>query len=200
MSSSCTAKKSKYPNLPSGFYVINPAEGNAEFRIKAYCDMTSKEGTGVTVIGHDSEQRTRVSGYESPGSYRKKIAYKRNMTAIAALTKISKHCEQFIKYQCVHSFIYKHGTYYAWWVSRQGAKMKYWGGAGVHSGSCACQMTNSWAGGYDCNCDANDDPMREDSGFLTDKTTLPVTELRFGDTGNSIEYGYHTLGKLKCWG
>jgi hypothetical protein len=27
-----------------------------------------------------------------------------------------------------------------------------------------------------------------------------VSELRFGDTGGSDEEGYHTLGKLLCWG
>ena len=40
---------------------------------------------------------------------------------------------------------------------------------------------------------------REDSGLLTDKTKLPVKQLRFGDIDNN-EVGYHTLGKLKCYG
>ena len=81
-------------------------------------------------------------------------------------------------------------------------KVQKWstGEGPVFTVDCACRMTKLCARDYDCNCDANDDPMREDSGFLTDKTTLPVTELRFGDTGSSIEYGYHILGKLKCWG
>ena len=34
---------------------------------------------------------------------------------------------------------------------------------------------------------------------LTDKTKLPVKQLRFGDTGGS-DQGYHTLSKLKCYG
>ena len=34
----------------------------------------------------------------------------------------------------------------------------------------------------------------------TDKTTLPVIQLYFGDLGGSTEKGYHTLGKLKCYG
>ena len=78
--------------------------------------------------------------------------------------------------------------------------MNYWGGAAVGSGKCACGMTNSCAGGGNCNCDKNDNVWREDSGYLTDKNTLPVTELRFGDTGESYELGYHTLGKLRSWG
>ena len=53
---------------------------------------------------------------------------------------------------------------------------------------------------FGCNCDANDDVWGEDSGLLTDKTKLPLIQLRFGDTGGSGERGYHKLGKLKCYG
>jgi hypothetical protein len=90
----------------------------------------------------------------------------------------------------------------AWWVSRQGRWMNYWGGAAVNSGKCACGMTNKCDGGGKCNCDKNDSYWHEDNGYLTDKNTLPVTELRFGDTGDgkNNEYGYHTLGQLRCWG
>ncbi|KAL9975012.1 hypothetical protein ACROYT_G012127 [Oculina patagonica] len=79
----------------------------------------------------------------------------------------------------------------------------YWGGASPGSGKCACGMTNSCADlSLPCNCDKNDQVWREDSGLLTDKTHLPVKQLRFGDTGTSgyNEQGYHTLGKLKCYG
>ena len=50
-----------------------------------------------------------------------------------------------------------------------------------------------------CNCDKNDFNWREDSGLLTDKSKLPVIQMRFGDTGVN-ETGYHTLGKLECFG
>ena len=187
--------KTKYPNLPSGLYDIYP-EGIQRASFKVYCDMTSKNGTGVTVIRHDSEVRTRAR------IYNKKIVYQGNMAGIAALISISKHCEQFIKYECLSSHLYL--RFSSWWVSRQGAKMKYWGGAAVNSGKCACGMSNSCIGRYNkCNCDALllfDSQMREDSGYLTDKKTLPVTELHFGDTNYSWQKGYHTLGKLKCWG
>jgi len=85
--------------------------------------------------------------------------------------------------------------------------MLYWGGASPGSRKCACGMTNSCADpSRVCNCDKNDGVWREDSGLLTDKSALPVKELRFGDTGingpNAVadEKGYHTLGKLKCYG
>ena len=64
-------------------------------------------------------------------------------------------------------------------------------------------MTSSCAGyryRIGCNCDMNDYAWREDSGLLTDKTKLPVKQLRFGDTGEWWELGYHTLGKFICYG
>ena len=75
--------------------------------------------------------------------------------------------------------------------------MNYWGGADVDSGKCACGMNNTCANkAKRCNCDKNDSAWRKDSGYLTDKNTLPVNELRFGDTGGDAEEEKHTLGKL----
>ena len=52
-----------------------------------------------------------------------------------------------------------------------------------------------------CNCDgAHHNEWSENSGLLVQKEYLPVSELRFGDTGLAEEEGYHTLGKLLCWG
>ena len=86
-------------------------------------------------------------------------------------------------------------------MSRDGAQMAYWGGAPPGSSKCKCGMTDSCVvKGEVCNCDQNENIWTEDSGNLTDKDTLPVTELRFGDTGDSNEVGYHTLGVLRCWG
>ncbi|CAB3991977.1 Hypothetical predicted protein, partial [Paramuricea clavata] len=197
---SCSALLIKHPSTPSGMYYINPEALGSSTLVQVYCNMTSKNGVGITVIGHDSESRTLVNGYESVGSYQQKIKYNISMEQIVALVKQSKNCEQFIKYECYHSGLW-FSAQCGWWVSRQGSKMNYWGGAAVNSGKCACGMTNSCAkSGGKCNCDKNDYTWREDSGYLTDKNTLPVTELRFGDTGDYSEKGYHTLGKLRCWG
>ena len=184
----------------SSNYYLNPQGLVASPSVKVYCDMTSKNGTGVTVIGHDSESRTLVKGHESQGANKRKITYDISMEQIVAIIKQSKNCEQFIKYECHGSVLLNGNSLFGWWVSRQGSKMNYWGGAAVNSGKCACGMTDSCAGGKICNCDMNDLTWREDSGYLTDKNTLPVTELRFGDLGDPQEAGYHTLGKLRCWG
>ncbi|EDO26105.1 predicted protein [Nematostella vectensis] len=91
------------------------------------------------------------------------------------------------------------GHGYEWWVSRDNVRMNYWGGAIPGSNQCACGMTSSCA--YSGNaCNWNDMRWRSDGGLLTDKASLPVREMRFGDFDSSNEHGYHTLGKLKCYG
>ena len=196
VATSCSVIR-KYVSRVSGNYVIYPDGEGGLAPFTVFCDMTDKSGVGVTVIGHDSESRTHVNGYSGDGSYSRDIHYTGvSLTQLASLTRVSKNCEQFIKYECYGSRIFR-GP--AWWVSRDSAKMTYWGGASIN-GKCACGMTNSCADSrYGCNCDKNDRVWREDSGLLTDKTKLPVKQLRFGDT-YGYQQGYHTLGKLKCYG
>ena len=187
-------------NSVSGKQVIDPDGEGGLAPFTVFCDMTDKSGVGVTVISHDSESRTLVDGYKYAGSYSRDIHYTgASLSQLASITKVSSHCEQFIKYECYDSRLFRNGM--AWWVSRDSEKMTYWGGALPGSGKCACGMTNSCAYSNDgCNCDRNDYVWREDSGLLTDKTKLPVKQLRFGDTGyTSNDQGYHTLGKFKCY-
>ena len=191
-----------YVSTVSRKYVIDPDGEGGLAPFTVYCDMNDKKGVGVTVISHDSESRTNVRGYEDRGSYKRDIHYKgASLSQLASLTTVSSHGEQFIKYDCYHSGFWFDNPY-GWWVSRDSSKMTYWGGASPGSGKSACGMNNSCAARKRCNCDANDQVWREDSGFLTDKTKLPVKQLRFGDTGDKAykENGYHTLGKFKCYG
>ena len=201
--SSCSVIR-KYVSSSSGNYVIDPDGEGGQAPFTVYCDMSDKNGVGVTVVSHDSESRTLVDGYEGYGSYSRSIHYSgASLSQLASLTNVSLHCEQFIKYECYGSVFWL-STRFAWWVSRDSGQMQYWGGASPGSKKCACGMTNSCADPSEaCNCDKNDGVWREDSGLLTDKSTLPVKELRFGDTGvfEAVdEKGYHTLGKLRCYG
>jgi len=206
--SSCSVIR-KYSSSSSGNYVIDPDGEGGLAKFTVYCDMSDKNGVGVTVISHDSESRTLVDGYENDGSYSRSIHYSgASLSQLASLTYVSSNCEQFIKYECYGSVLWFHyPDPSGWWVSRDSSQMLYWGGASPGSRECACGMTNSCADpSRVCNCDKNDGVWREDSGLLNDKSTLPVKELRFGDTGingpNAVadEKGYHTLGKLKCYG
>ena len=190
-----------FPMDTSGYYFIDPdGGGTGEERFKVFCNMTMYNDDGVTVISHDSENRTLVDGYEAGGSYSRNVTYTGvNAAQIATLVRISRECFQFIKFECYEVELF--GRDMAWWVLRDGTKMNYWGGADPDSGNCACGMDDSCVDPkYDCNCDSEKSQWLEDSGFLSDKSTLPVTEMRFGDTGGSNEKGYHTLGKFMCVG
>jgi hypothetical protein len=200
-SSTCSTLMSDEPETPSGYYMIQPNKNEAPFTV--FCDMTDKIGTGVTVVSHDSEESTHVNDYEGAGAYKKSITYNGlTMMQIVNVINASGYCEQFIKWHCKHAGLYFPEGPYAWWVSRQGYKMAYWGWATPGSKKCACGMTNSCVVTTSpCNCDRAPNHYGQwlaDSGFLVDKEYLPVSELRFGDTGDSSEEGYHTLGKLLC--
>ena len=170
-----------------------------------YCDMTDKGGVGVTIIGHDGESRTYVgnipeSGLNNPGCYSKDVIYNGVSTVhLAALTRVSQNCEQFIKFECSRDVDFVPESV-AWWMSRDGRKMNYWGGEGGSANTCACGVTNSCSRGKKCNCHESNRGWTQDSGLLTDKSALPVSQIRLAALNDSGEEGYHTLGKLKCYG
>jgi len=203
---SCSSVKSDHTGSSSGNYMIDPDGKGGVTPFSVYCDMSDKGGVGVTVISHDSESRTHVGNIPgcnlgNLGCYSKDVRYTGVSTAqLAALTRVSQNCEQFIKFECHYSIAFiVEGD--AWWVSRDGRNMSYWGGASGHDKMCACGLTNSCSNGQKCNCyNSGGKVWREDSGLLTDKSALPVSQIRLGDLDQSHEEGYHTLGKLKCYG
>ena len=119
--------RSELCNLSTGYYVINPDGEGGVTSFKVFCNMTDKGGVGVTVVSHDSENRTLVDGFENTGSYSRDVTYtETTLVQLASLTASSAHCEQFIKYECYGSLLFENGkTVDGWWVSRDGEKMKY---------------------------------------------------------------------------
>ena len=203
---SCSSIKSGHSGSFSGNYIIDPDDKGGVAPFSVYCDMSDKGGVGVTVISHDSESRTHVANipgcdWNNPGCYSKNVTYTGvNVAQLAALTRVSQNCEQFIKFECKGPVAFVPESV-AWWVSRDGRKMNYWGGAGGSANMCACGVTNSCSSsGKKCNCHNGGSGWREDSGLLTDKSALPVSQIRLADFDDSGEEGYHTLGKLKCYG
>ena len=203
--STCGEIKTLHGGTSSGTYVIDPDGKGGVTPFNVYCDMSDKGGVGVTVISHDSERRTHVGnipGCYGRGCYSKDVRYTGvSTTQLTALTRVSQNCEQFIKFECNNDVAFIQENY-AWWVSRDGIQIHYWGGATGSDKMCACGVTNSCSNSQMCNCynGRSDSGWREDSGLLTDKSVLPVTQIRLGDLGDSHEEGYHTLGKLKCYG
>ena len=181
--SSCRDLKKGDPAAASGSYSIDPDGEGALEPFSVYCNMTDKTSVGVTVISHDSENGTLVIAYEPSGNYSRGIHYTgASLSQLASLTSVSSRAI----YQTIMSVItpcYSERADMLGGCLGDSTKMTYWGGASPGSGKYACGMNNSCADpSYGCNCDANDNVWREDSGLITDKTKLPVKQLRFGDT------------------
>ena len=199
---SCSHLKAAFPSKVSGNYDIDPDGEGGENSFIAYCDMKNKNGIGVTVISHDKENRESVTDCDSPGCLEKNVTYTSvTIAQLAILTRAASHCEQFVMFECKNEiqFIAEKA---AWWLSRDRKPMYYWGGAIPYSKKCACGMTDTCVGGGRCNC-KNYGPggWRNDSGLLTDRSSLPVVQLTIKNVGNSWERdGHYTLGKFKCYG
>ena len=150
----------------SGNYFIDPDGGDiGEAPFEVFCNMTMKNGRGVTVISHDSEARTLVNGFELDGSYNRDVTYTgADFSQIAGLIGISAGCRQFIKYECFQSSLLAGDT--GWWVSRDGSTMRYWGGAPPESGKCACGVDQTCVSrnrGF--NCDSELSEWQETAAF-----------------------------------
>ncbi|XP_075684292.1 uncharacterized protein LOC142652531 [Rhinoderma darwinii] len=122
----------------SGTYTIDPdGVGQGESHFTVECDMASDVTTGITIVGHDSEGKERVSPCQTPGCYSRVITYKSSSLAqLRSLTSISENCEQFVKLDCRH-VRFLDGPW-GWWVSRDGDQIISWGGSNTNSGRCAC--------------------------------------------------------------
>ena len=58
-----------------GFCVITPGYQTGVTPFTVYCNMTNRNGVGVTVISHDSEDTTSVNGFEAAGNYSRDVNY-----------------------------------------------------------------------------------------------------------------------------
>ncbi|XP_035676075.1 kelch repeat and BTB domain-containing protein 7-like [Branchiostoma floridae] len=200
---SCAALMKDDRHTTSGNYTIDPdgPDFGAE-PVSVHCDLD----TGTTEVGHDSESRIVVSPRcNPPGCYKRKInsCYRATLEQLSALSAVSRSCKQFFKYDCHHASLGAPDLNMAWWISRDGKERYDWYGSTIKRHTCKCGEKGTCANvtSYpSCNCDNNDYALREDSGYTTDKHTLPVIELAFGDTGDDNEYAHHTLGKFMCEG
>ncbi|XP_014677786.1 PREDICTED: contactin-associated protein-like 2 [Priapulus caudatus] len=201
---SCAEIKESGFSHQDGTYWIDPDGEGGILPFSVTCKL-SQPGSGVTIVTHNADKCLHVKGYEDPGSYRHDVIYEgATIEQLTALTQVSTTCDQYMRYECFGSVIYSNRARlrYAWWQSRDNERQFDWGGAPWNSGECACTKNRScFTRGEVCNCDSNAELWLSDNGLLNNKTLLPVTQLRFGDTGgkNAREEGYHFLGPLRCY-
>ncbi len=163
--------------------------------VRVECKNVS--GVAYAFFSHDSEASIKVSGFESKASYVRKVNYANNLLSdIIAFVDSSASCSQYFKLTCQGSYL----TGYGYFKDRNGVALSYFGGGPVHGSGCACGVTGTCSDpSYKCNCDRNSNSYIDiDEGEFTEKSALPLTEMRHGETGGSSEYKYHELHKLKC--
>lgn len=171
----------------------------------AFCNISQGSARTFTVMTHNIKGKTRVGDSRSSISgnmYKHFVKYTINMKQMTELIRKSKKCRQHIRFHCFKSKLLNtpRGPSHAFWSSRDGERQDYWGGAEPGSKKCACGMPKPSAckDTYKfCNCDNRDRQWRVDEGYLTDKRTLPVTELEFSTKSKD---SYFALGPLECWG
>ncbi|XP_039268365.2 EGF and laminin G domain-containing protein-like [Styela clava] len=196
--STCEQLKNKFHITESGFYTFLASNSTQTFQV--YCNFSNFKA--VTEIWHDLMREKNIKNCEGKGCYSTTPTYSISIKHIIQIIKNSVECKQYIKFRCRGAVIAhtNPASPFAWWTSRGGEKMLYWGGStSRQNGYCACGETGTCVNNqYKCNCDNNGNVMTQDEGYLTDMEKLPVSKMSFGDAGDPSEYGWHTLGKLEC--
>ena len=94
----CSVVKANISDV-SGDYVIDPDGVQGENPFTVYCNMTGQGSVGVTVVSHNSESRTHVTGDGDDDKYVRDIQYiGSSFSQLKGLTEASTNCQQFIKY------------------------------------------------------------------------------------------------------
>eukprot|EP00090_Calanus_glacialis_P002060 TRINITY_DN11547_c0_g1_i3.p1 TRINITY_DN11547_c0_g1~~TRINITY_DN11547_c0_g1_i3.p1 ORF type:complete len:306 (+),score=52.60 TRINITY_DN11547_c0_g1_i3:27-920(+) len=94
--------------------------------------------------------------------------------------------------------------YYGWWVDSQGDKQFYFDGDNKDEHVCGCYNDKSCplsSFSSSCHCDSSLMPLwNSDSGKITDKSSLPIRQFKYGSFFSEHQAAKITIGKLKCSG
>ncbi|XP_072031291.1 uncharacterized protein [Amphiura filiformis] len=192
----------------SGLYMIDPdgPDGTNPDPFQVDCDLS----TGETIFSHNRAGPISVpSGNADPGSYASDVTYDYGtLEQIYALIDASESCSQTIQFECRGVKIWDDlGKPWTWWTSKVGNEaadsiiQQNWG-SNYPTRGCECAETGTCAGGADarCNCDVGDSILRSDSGTITDKTQLPILQVRIGGVDTAGQEASFSLGELRCTG
>ncbi|KAI1905287.1 hypothetical protein AGOR_G00014550 [Albula goreensis] len=195
---SCEAYKHK--GNSSGFYYIDlDGSGPLDPQL-VYCNMTDKTWM---VIQHNNTELTKLKSLGGINQHLAYFNYSANMEQLQAIINQAEHCEQEVSYHCKKSRLLNtpDGTPFTWWVGRTGEIHTYWGGAKPGSQKCSCGLQeNCIDSSHFCNCDADTREWTNDSGSLSFKDHLPVTEISFGDISRADSEAAYKVGHLQCHG
>ncbi|XP_060767941.1 contactin-associated protein-like 5 [Neoarius graeffei] len=185
----------------SGFFSIDPDGSGPLTHTVVYCNM-SEEKVWM-VIGHNSSKPVHVQGSSFQKPHVMKLNYSASLLQLTTLLHRAQHCQQEVIYRCRKSRLFNtwDGTPLSWWKDRAGDKRTYWAGFLPGVQQCSCSLAENCIDfNHFCNCDADRSSWENDTGLLSYKEHLPVTEIVVGDTNRSGSEAVYRVGSLQCHG
>ncbi|KAJ8003635.1 hypothetical protein DPEC_G00150380 [Dallia pectoralis] len=187
----------------SGYFYIDPDGSGPLTATLVYCNMT--EDAVWTVVGHRNggHGNQRVAGSTPQKPYIMSFNYTASLEQLHTLIGRSKHCQQEVVFRCRKSRLFNtwDGTPLSWWLDRRGRKQTYWGGSEPAVQQCSCSLEENCIDmNYFCNCDADSHSWVNDTGLLSYKDHLPLTEIVIGDTNRTGSAAVYSVGSLHCSG
>uniref|UniRef100_A0A670Z7Q0 Contactin associated protein family member 4 n=1 Tax=Pseudonaja textilis TaxID=8673 RepID=A0A670Z7Q0_PSETE len=195
---SCEAYKHR-GNI-SAFYYIDSDGSGPLGPFLVYCNMTD---TTWTIIQHNNTDLTRVKTANRENPHSVFFKYAASLEQLQATINHAEQCEQELAYHCKKSRLSnkQNGIPFSWWIGKVNDTQTYWGGSTPDVQKCACGIEgNCIDSQHDCNCDADRNEWTNDTGLLSYKDHLPVTELVITDTGRPNSEAAYKLGPLICQG
>ncbi|KAJ8350552.1 hypothetical protein SKAU_G00256820, partial [Synaphobranchus kaupii] len=185
----------------SGFFSIDPDGSGPLGPTLVYCNMTGERVW--TVVPHNNTEAVRVKGSTLQKPYIMSFNYSASPEQLRSLVAGSEQCQQEVVYHCRKSRLFntKVGTPLSWWMDRSGERRTYWGGFLPGVQQCSCSLDGNCIDmNYFCNCDANRDSWANDTGLLSYKDHLPMSEIAIGDTNRTGAEAVYKIGPLRCFG
>ncbi|XP_032848795.1 contactin-associated protein-like 4 isoform X2 [Tyto alba] len=195
---SCEAYKHR--GSTSGFYNIDSDGSGPLGPFLVYCNMTD---TTWTIIQHNNTNLTRVKSANRENPHTVFFKYSASLYQLQSIINHAEHCEQELVYHCKKSRLLDKadGIPLSWWIGRTNETQTYWGGSLPAVQKCSCGLEGSCIDSqHYCNCDADRDEWMNDTGFLSYKEHLPVTEIVITDTDRPNSEAAYKLGPLLCRG
>ncbi|XP_013202139.1 contactin-associated protein-like 5 [Microtus ochrogaster] len=185
----------------AGFFYVDSDGSGPLGPLQVYCNIT--EDKIWMTVQHNSTELTRVQGSNPEKPYSMTLNYGASMEQLEALIDGSEHCEQEVVYHCRRSRLLNtpDGAPFTWWIGRSNERHPYWGGSVPGVQQCGCGLEESCLDiRHFCNCDADTDEWTKDTGFLSFKDHLPVTQIIITDTNRSNSEAAWRIGPLRCYG
>ncbi|XP_068602847.1 contactin-associated protein-like 5 [Brachionichthys hirsutus] len=197
--SSCEAYK--LIGSSSGFYAIDPDGSGPLGPAQVYCNMTEEKVW--TVLSHNVPAAVTVQGSSVHKPHIMSLNYSASAEQLRAVVSGSEQCQQEVVYNCKKSRLFntKDGSPLSWWLDREGERRSYWGGFLPGVQQCSCSLEENCVDmNYFCNCDADAGAWANDTGVLSYKEHLPLSQIVIGDTDRTGSQAVYHIGPLRCYG